>query len=571
MSTPPRNAVTELAAELADTLLAANPFQGSALGLREYDALLPDPSAAAEDELAGRLAALDRRAAELDGADQDGASRDGAGQDGADLARQVTLACVRSICRREQDKLATRQPEFTVTAMPFAGPASLLAEAARTALADPQAAGDYLSRLRAAAGWLDGTTERLREGRAKGRVPIGTLVDQAIAWADRTLADPVPAAFLEPVPPAGWDGAAAWRDEVAAVARDHIRPALARWREQLVAHRATARADAAGGLAHVPDGGHDYLRCIAVHTTLPLGAEQLHRIGLDTVAELEVRARELGARVGLADLPAIVGAVRASAGDLDPAAAIAAATEAIRRAERRAAEVMPAPLPGPCAVEPMPSTVGESGMAPHYTRPKLDGSRPGTYWFNTSRPTAGAGWDLEAVAFHEAVPGHHLQLARLQLLPELPLIQQISVTVHSEGWGLYAEELAGEFGLYSGPRAELGAVHAQLLRAARLVVDTGLHALGWSRERAIEYMIEHVALPEGFLTNEIDRYLIMPGQALAYLTGKREILRLRAEAAAEQGADFDLPGFHAAVLDSGSVPMPVLAAIVRGWVDSRRG
>ncbi|HZY76305.1 MAG TPA: DUF885 domain-containing protein, partial [Jatrophihabitantaceae bacterium] len=228
--------------------------------------------------------------------------------------------------------------------------------------------------------------------------------------------------------------------------------------------------------------------------------------------------------------------------------------------------LMPGPLPEPCAVEPMPDSVARSGMAPHYTRPRE--GRAGTFWFNTLRATAGTGWDLEAVAFHEAVPGHHSQLARLQRLADLPLLQQLSVTVHSEGWGLYAERLAGEFGLYSDVRAELGAVFCTMLRAVRLVVDTGLHALGWSRERAITFMVEHTAQPEGFLVNEIDRYLTMPGQALAYLTGQREILRLREDARARLGAAFDLPGFHAAVLDNGSLPMPVLATVVADWVET---
>jgi uncharacterized protein (DUF885 family) len=205
-------------------------------------------------------------------------------------------------------------------------------------------------------------------------------------------------------------------------------------------------------------------------------------------------------------------------------------------------------------------------MAPHYTRPREDGSRPGTYWFNTLRPTAGSGWDLEPVAFHETVPGHHSQLARLQRLTELPLLQQLSVTVHSEGWGLYAERLAGEFGLYSGVEAEIGSVYVEMHRAARLVVDTGLHALGWSRQQARDYLVEHVALAEGFLLNEIDRYITWPGQALAYLVGQREILDLREHARSELGARFDLPAFNAALLDSGSVPMPVLRTIVRNWV-----
>ncbi|MCU1659340.1 MAG: hypothetical protein JWO57_3996 [Pseudonocardiales bacterium] len=546
--------VRRLADTLVETLLMADPFAGTALGLREYDALVPDPSAAAEDQLATRLAELRSQADSLT-----------AGQS----AERVTLGVVRGVCEYRRLGLDNRDAEFTVSAMPLTGPPALFAVAARTTLPDPEAAADYLTRLGAASGWIDATAERLREGRAKGRLPVGELVDQAIAWADRALADPVPVAFTAPPPPPGWGGASEWRAGVESVVAGEIMPAVARWRDLLVELRPSSRPEDRAGIGALPHGDQAYRRAIAVHTTLTLSAEELHQIGLAAVAALEERASELGASVGLTDLAAVVAATRASSSELDANAAIDAARSAIRRAEARAGELMPLPLPDPCAVEPMPPTVAESGMAPHYTRPRLDGSRPGTFWFNTMRPTAGRGWDLEAVAFHEAVPGHHAQLARLQQLPDLPLLQQLSTTVHSEGWGLYAERLADELGLYSDARAQIGAVYMELHRAARLVVDTGLHAFGWSRTRAIQYMVEHVALPEAFLVNEVDRYIAWPGQALAYLTGQREILRLREQARAALGATFDLPGFHAALLDSGSVPMPVLADVVAEWVTSR--
>jgi uncharacterized protein (DUF885 family) len=543
--------VRELADTLIDTLLTADPFLGTGLGLREYDALLPDPSAAAADALAATLRDLELQSQALT-ADSS--------------ADRVTLGVIRSICHTRQQSLVNAESEFTVSAMPIAGPPALFAVAARTTLPDAQATDDYLSRLGGGGALIDGTTERLREGRAKSRLPVAELVDQAIAWADRALATPVPSAFLTPTPPEGWDGVSGWRAQVERTVREAIMPAVGRWRELLVELRPQARVGDQVGLGGLPGGDEDYLRDIAVHTTLPLSADELHQSGLAAIEVLETRARELGAALGLADLPAVVAAVRASATDLDPDAAIAAAQAAIRRAEARASEMMPDPLPAPCAVSPMPETVGESGMAPHYTRPQRDGSRPGTFWFNTVRPTAGSGWDLEAVAFHETVPGHHSQLARLQVLPDLPLLQQLSMTVHAEGWGLYAEKLAAEFGLYSDARAEIGAVYMELHRAARLVVDTGLHAFGWSRERAIQFMIEHVALPEPFLINEVDRYIAWPGQALAYMTGQREILRLRSDAQAALGGSFDLRGFNSALLDSGSVPMPVLADIVAEWI-----
>jgi uncharacterized protein (DUF885 family) len=382
------------------------------------------------------------------------------------------------------------------------------------------------------------------------------------------LAEGVPAAITTPVPPEGWDGAAAWRVELEAAAGEGIMPAVARWRDQLLELRPKARADDAAGVSALPGGAADYERAIAVHTTLPLSADDLHRIGLEELARLEERARELGATIGLPDLDAVRKASRESTAALDPDAALAAAQAAVRRAEARAHDIMPLPLPEPCAVTPMSQAVAESGMAPHYTRPKEDGSRPGTYWFNTLA-RAGAGWDLEAVAFHETVPGHHSQLARQQQLDGLPLLQQLSITVHSEGWGLYAERLAGEFGLYSSVEAEIGSVYVEMHRAVRLVVDTGLHALGWTRQQAREFLLEHVALAETFLLAEIDRYIVWPGQALAYLVGQREILRLREAARASLGTAFDLSAFNGALLDHGNVPMPVLDRVIENWVAAR--
>ena len=164
------------------------------------------------------------------------------------------------------------------------------------------------------------------------------------------------------------------------------------------------------GLVYLPGGAEDYARSVRIYTTLPLRAEQLHQTGLDHIAALEARAVELGAGLGLSGLDAVMDALRDSAGKMPPEQAMREAAVAVKRAEARAGEVFPQPLPPPCNVTPMPEVVAVSGAAPHYTPPRLDGGRPGTFWFNTERPTAGTGWDIEVVAFHEAVPGHHLQL-----------------------------------------------------------------------------------------------------------------------------------------------------------------
>jgi uncharacterized protein (DUF885 family) len=533
--------------------LAAHPFDASARAIPGYDDRVPDDSDAGgearRDEVQAALVEAERLLEPVTSPEE-----------------AVTLGCVAETARQELAALDSAGIEYTVTAMPFSGPAILFLIAARTVLPDAKAAGDYLTRLRASGTWIDQQTERLRAGAAKGRLPVASLVEGTMAWAEVLLAQQVPEPLSVPQPPEGWDGAAAWGQERDALAAEVVRPALARWLDALRELLPAARPDELVGLVHLPDGAADYARAIRAHTTLALTAEELHQAGLDEIDRLERRCLELGAEIGLSDLAAVQEALRKSAGGLDPQAAIAEAVAAIRRAEARASEVFPEPLPPPCAVTPMPSVVATSGMAPHYSPPRPDGARAGTYWFNTERPTAGTGWDLEVVAFHEAVPGHHLQIARVLLLTDLPAVQrERSLTVFSEGWGLYAEQLAEEMGLYSGPESLLGAVSASLMRAARLVVDTGLHAYGWSRAEALEFFTAHVPMPPGFLASEIDRYIAMPGQALAYLTGKREILRLRAETSRQLGPAFSLPDFHAAVLDQGSLPMPVLDRAIREW------
>jgi uncharacterized protein (DUF885 family) len=547
------------ARDLADRFhqrwLTENPFAASMYGIPGYDDLMPDESE--EGEQAWRAEA-ERFLGEADAIDPGPLTP-------ADV---VTLDCTREMAAQELTMIDMAKAEYTVTAMQYAGPALFMAVAARTVLLDAAAAEAYLTRLRRSGAWLDQIGERLRAGARKGRVPVAPLVEQATIWAEAVLAGPVPGPVLSPQPPQGWAGAAAWEDERRRVAAEVVKPALVRWVATIRELLPRARPSDQAGLVHLPGGADDYARAVRAYTTLPLHPEQLHQTGLDHIAALEARAVELGAGLGLSGLDEVFGALRDSAGKISPAEAISEAVVAVRRAEARAAEFFPQPLPPPCEVTPMPEVVAMSGAAPHYTPPRLDGGRAGTFWFNTERPTAGTGWDIEVVAFHEAVPGHHLQLSRLQLLTELPALQrQRSLPVFSEGWGLYAEQLAEEAGLYADDRGLLGSISTSLMRAARLVVDTGLHFYGWSRERALEFLVEHVPMPREFLANEVDRYVVVPGQALAYLTGKLEIIRIREQAQQRLGPAFSLPAFHAAVLDHGSLPMPVLDRSIAGWLD----
>jgi uncharacterized protein (DUF885 family) len=547
----------DLADRFHERWLRVHPFAATSYGIPGYDDLMPDDSAegqrawrAEAGRFLGEARAIDR--AQLTVADA------------------VTLDCVTEAAEQEMAVVDLAAEEHTVTPMHYLGAPLFLAVAARTVLVDETAAEAYLSRLRRSGGWIDQVTERLRAGAARGRLPVAPLTERAIGWAQRLLASPDDSPLFSPVPPQGWDRAAAWEAERRAAVADVAYPALARWTDTVRELLPRARPTEHAGLRWLPGGDADYARAIRIYTTLPLSAQELHQTGLDHVAALEARAVEIGRGLGLSGRDEVLNAIRDSAGKISPEEAVARALGAVRRAEERAPAFFPAPLPPPCAVTPMPDVVALAGAAPHYTPPRLDGGRPGTFWFNTKLPTAGTGWDIDVVAFHEAVPGHHLQLSRLQLLHDLPALQrQRSLPVFSEGWGLYAEQLAEEAGLYADDRGLLGAVAASLMRAVRLVVDTGLHAFGWSREQATAYAVEHVPMPTEFMAAEIDRYIVMPGQALAYLTGKLEIERLRQDARHRLGPAFSLPAFHAAVLDHGSLPMPTLSRSIAAWLDAQ--
>jgi uncharacterized protein (DUF885 family) len=213
----------------------------------------------------------------------------------------------------------------------------------------------------------------------------------------------------------------------------------------------------------------------------------------------------------------------------------------------------------PCAVQGT-----EVGAKAFYFPPATDGSRGGTFFINTDDASSWGRFELEAMAFHEGVPGHHLQLAIASELPDtMPEFRKhLHNSAYAEGWGLYTERLSDEMGLYSEAVDRMGMYSADSMRACRLVVDTGLHALGWSRQRAIDFMVANSPLTEGVCRPEVDRYICSPGQATSYMIGRLEIQRMRREAEHRQGGRFDIKKFHSAVLESGSLPLDVLDRVV---------
>ena len=323
------------------------------------------------------------------------------------------------------------------------------------------------------------------------------------------------------------------------------------------------------GLWRLPDGDKAYAQALAEYTTTRMSAEQIHALGLREVARIEAEMDRVFKTLGRSE-GSIKERLEKLSAELQPPkepdprpALIAQYTAAVRDAEKRAQALFNLQPRAPVEVRRVPALT-ELTISAHYTTPAPDGSRPGVFWMPLPGPTYNL-LGMRSLAVHEAVPGHHFQLALQQEQIDLPLWRQRRIfgggSAHSEGWALYAERLALEHDWYAGDaHALLGALGSQLFRARRLVVDTGLHAKRWTREQAIDY---------GISAREVERYVANPGQATAYMVGMLHILALRDEAQKTLGARFSLKDFHDVVLKTGSVPLDVLSGVVRRWVASR--
>jgi uncharacterized protein (DUF885 family) len=348
-----------------------------------------------------------------------------------------------------------------------------------------------------------------------------------------------------------------------------IRPGMAAYRDvlrdEILAH---ARPDDRAGLCWFGDGADAYARALRYYTTTDKSAEEIHETGLQQVAQLADEYRQLGPEVvGSDDLDQIFEAMRT-----DPKLHFENGEQLVEASEvamQRAWDAIPEwfeVLPkAPCTVQ-----ATTTGAKAFYYPPAADGSRGGSFFINVSDPGAWGTFELESMAFHEGIPGHHLQLAIASELDDVPAFRKhIHNSAYAEGWGLYTERLADEMGLYSTPLDRMGMLAADSMRACRLVVDTGMHALGWSRQKAIDYMTENSPMRVSQIVPEIDRYAVTPGQALAYMIGRLEIQRMRREAEAALGDQFAIQGFHDAVLGSGLMPLPVLEEEIDAFIAER--
>ncbi len=346
--------------------------------------------------------------------------------------------------------------------------------------------------------------------------------------------------------------------------RDELAPAYLRLATTLET-QVSPRARDVEGLAGLPAGAECYAAEIRRHTTLPMTATELHALGLSEVARIEAQILPLGqALFGVTSLPELLATLAADASQrfASEAELLAWVQSIIDRAGAMLGPYFDHLPAVPLEVVPYPAELGR--IAASY-QGSPDGIFPARYYLTTQPPQEQRRWDMEATTYHEALPGHHLQLGRATELSGRPALHRIvDNTAYIEGWGLYAETFADEIDLYSSDAARIGRLANEALRASRLVVDTGLHHLGWTREQAIAFMEEHAMATGSFVVSEVERYLRRPGQALAYKVGELELLRLRAELRAREGVGFSLRDFHEAVLANGSLPLPTLAVQLLG-------
>jgi uncharacterized protein (DUF885 family) len=549
--------VAALAEELLALIFEIEPLYPTLYGLPGDHDRLADVSAGAQESASRRLRELAGRA-------------DAAGS-GADGEEAVTAAVVAQQARSQADSLDARLVEYTITDTFVAPAAGMLIFLPMVSLTDAGRAGAYLDRLRALPGFLASAAERHRAGVAAGRTPVARLVEAAIAQVDKYLADPAHDPLARPAAPEGLEEYPAQRERVLA---EQVRPAFRAYRDMLAAEVLPhARPDDRPGLCHLPGGDGIYASLVGVHTTTARTPRELHDTGLALIEQLAGEYARIGERVfGIDDHAEVRRRMRE-----DPAMRWndgAELLDSARTAIARAQQVAPrwfGRLPSQdCEVEAVPDVEAEGAAGAYYMPPALDGSRPGIYFANTHRAQERMRYTCEVTAFHEAVPGHHFQLTLAQELTDLPLARRLAdVNAYSEGWGLYCERLADEMGLYSADVDRLGMLALDSMRACRLVVDTGLHALGWTRQQAIDYMTEHSPMPAVEIVAEVDRYIGFPAQALSYMVGRLEIQRIRAGAEAALGGRFDIREFHDVVLGGGALPLDVLARVVDRWVSAR--
>jgi len=437
---------------------------------------------------------------------------------------------------------------------------------------------DYLARLRQIPRVLDQATGHMRDGLRDHLMPPKYLLEKVSTQAQQIADTPLDkSTFTEPLRKFADSISEADRkrlqESIESAVRNEVAPAYAKFakfvREDYAPH---GRTDP--GLWALPDGEARYRFAVQYQTTTNLTPEEIHQLGLKSVAEIETEMVKIARQQGFNDLKSFNAHIRQ-----DPALHAKSGQQLLDRYTHYR-DQMYAKLPqmfgrlpkNKLAVVPMEEYRSADGVPADYSEGAGDGSRPGRINVNEYAPEKRLLLNVEAIAYHEGVPGHHLQFSIAQELTGLPPFRKydLDLNAYTEGWAFYSERLGKEVGFYQDPYSDYGRLQNEMWRAVRWVVDTGVHAKHWSRQQMVDYFHEHTAMDDQNIETEVDRYIAWPAQALSYKMGQMKILELRAKAQRELGAKFDLRAFHDAVLDQGPLPLDVLEGKIEAWIAERK-
>ncbi|MGI9086377.1 MAG: DUF885 domain-containing protein [Chthoniobacterales bacterium] len=437
---------------------------------------------------------------------------------------------------------------------------------------------DWIARLKALPTAMEQTIALMREG-AKAKIIWPRIVLERVPnQLDKQIVEkPEESPFFKPLTKFPSEFSTAERDRLTKAASEAIRadvvPAFRKLKDYFVGEYLAAAFDQVG-VWQMPNGREYYTYLAQKFTTTDLTPEQIHAKGLSEVARIHAEMETILQQVGFTgSLQEFFTKLRT-----DPQFYYKTPEELLEAYRALAKTIDPnlvkvfKTLPRtPYGVLPIPDKIAPDTTTAYYSQPAPDGSRAGTYYVNLYKPETRPKWEMPALTLHESVPGHHLQIALAQELGEIPKFRRFGFyTAFVEGWGLYAESLGEEMGMYQDPYAKFGQLTYEMWRAVRLVVDTGMHFMQWDRQKAIDYFMANAAKSENDIVNEIDRYISMPGQALAYKIGELKIKELRARAKDSLGEKFDVREFHDIVLLSGAVPLDVLEGNVDTWIATKK-
>ena len=539
----------QLAEDYWEGVLRRNPILATFYGDYRYNSQLPDlgPRGRADEEAA--LREVQQRLAQIESA-------------GLTTEDRITREMLQIAITAGLDALRLRLDEMGVDQMD--GPQVWLQELINWHPTDtPEHVQDLIARYAAFDGLMNDYLDALRDGIRDGRTAPGIAVERVVAQLNALLNTPPEASSMA----APLRENAAF-DTVVKTTRQSVYPAYTRMREFLEDYL-TAHARREPGVWSVKDGAEIYALLARQHTTTDLSPDELHHIGLDDLRQIHAEMRGIIRARGGGETP-----VRAFSEQLvhDPSNLPSSRDELVQISERLLAAAQ-ATLPRafgqlpklPIIVKAVEEFRERDAPAAFYFQGSAEAGRPGTFYVNTFEPSMRPKHTLPALAFHEGVPGHHLQVGLAQEATDLPAFRRLSAgwlaNAFVEGWALYTERLADELGLYTDELARYGMLGYQAWRACRLVVDTGLHHLRWSRQQAIDFFFDNVGLTDRETINEVDRYIVWPGQALAYKVGQREIEAVRAAQQQRLGDSFDLRAFHDELLRHAAVPLSTLRVI----------